>query len=336
MLKAWIHSIERAHWARENRRVTYPFEWGIEHLGGDPARDDPRQFLQNYSRQALEGSESFFATEAAEWYKLDGDLLRFPSAIESSFPENNTVHARWFPAERPEGRAVLLLPPWNAQPESHVSICRFLRRFGVSALRLSLPYHDQRQPAGYERADPMVSPNLGLTLQASRQAVLDARRAVRWLEQQGYTRIGILGTSIGSSVSYITLAHEPALRAGVFLHVSTYFADVVSRGMLTSHVWEGLASQVSAEELRQLWMPISPFPYVGRLRGREPAMLLVSARYDLTFPFDLSRLLWERMEELSIPHQLLILPCGHYTLANFPFSWWAGLRFIPFLRRVLA
>jgi len=40
MLKAWIHSIERAHWARENRRVTYPFEWGIEHLGGDPARDD--------------------------------------------------------------------------------------------------------------------------------------------------------------------------------------------------------------------------------------------------------------------------------------------------------
>jgi len=97
-----------------------------------------------------------------------------------------------------------------------------------------------------------------------------------------------------------------------------------------------LASQVSAEELRQLWMPISPFPYVGRLRGREPAMLLVSARYDLTFPFDLSRLLWERMEELSIPHQLLILPCGHYTLANFPFSWWAGLRFIPFLRRVLS
>lgn len=336
MLKAWIHSIERAHWARENRRVTHPFEWGIEHLGGDPQRDDPRQFLQHYSRQAMEGSESFFATEAAEWYRLDGSLLRFPSAIESSFPENNTVHARWFPAESPEGRAVVVLPPWNAQPESHVSICRFLRRFGVSALRLSLPYHDQRQPAGYERADPMVSPNLGLTLQASRQAVLDARRAVRWLEQQGYTRIGILGTSIGSSVSYITLAHEPALRAGVFLHVSTYFADVVSRGMVTSHVWEGLASQVSAEELRQFWMPISPFPYVGRLRGREPAMLLVSARYDLTFPFDLSRQLWERMEELSIPHQRLILPCGHYTLANFPFSWWAGLRFIPFLRRALS
>ena len=127
----------------------------------------------------MEGSERFFATEAAEWYRLDGDLLRFPSAIESSFPENNTVHARWFPAERPQGRAVVVLPPWNAQPESHVSICRFLRRFGVSALRLSLPYHDQRQPAGYERADPMVARNLERNDHGGRDQEALRRRGTR-------------------------------------------------------------------------------------------------------------------------------------------------------------
>ena len=35
-------------------------------------------------------------------------------------------------------------------------------------------------------------------LAASRQAVLDARRAVAWLADLGFERIGILGTSLGS------------------------------------------------------------------------------------------------------------------------------------------
>src|SRR6266550_8781820 len=72
--------------------------------------------------------------------------------------------------------------------------------------------------------------NIGLTLQATRQAITDTRRCLRWLEQQGYTRLGLVGTSIGSAVGSITIAHDPAVRAGAFLHVSTYFADAVRTG----------------------------------------------------------------------------------------------------------
>jgi len=230
---------------------------------------------------------------------------------------------------------VLVLPQWNADAASHVDICRLLARVGISALRLSLPYHDRRMPAGLERADYMVSPNLGLTLQASRQAVLDARRALRWLEQQGYTRLGILGTSIGSSVAFITLTHEPALQAGVFLHVSTYFGDVVRTGLSTAHVWERLAEAVSGDELRRYWAPISPFPYVPRLKGAGKKLLLVSGRYDLTFRPELTRQAWAALEEQGVPFERLLLPCGHYTLGRFPFNYWAGARFIPFLRRAL-
>ena len=98
--------------------------------------------------------------------------------------------------------------------------------------------------------------NIGLTIHANRQAILDARRCLTWLERQGYTRLGILGTSIGSSIGYITLVHDPRVRAGVFLHVSTYFADVVRVGMTTNHVWEGLKTKVSLDELRQFWAPL--------------------------------------------------------------------------------
>lgn len=344
MLGRVIEGLERSHWKRETRRRVGVFNWGIEHLGGDPHGGDPRAFLERYARESLEASDKFFATEPADWYRLENNVLTFPSAIESAFPENNLVWARWFPsaADSANGRgpqrrrAVVVLPHWNAQPHAHMSSCRVLSRFGISALRLSLPYHDERKPLELERADHMVSANIGLTLQASRQAVLDVRRALRWLEQQGYGSLGLLGTSIGSAIGFITLAHEPALSAGAFLHVSTYFADVVRTGLTTTHVWAGMEKQVSPEELRHFWSPISPFPYVSRLKEAGKRILLVSGRYDLSFRPELSRQLWEALERQGIPHERLLLPCGHYTLAKPPFSWWAGLRFVPFLLRALA
>ncbi len=343
MLGATIHSIERRLWQQETRRRTHPFAWGAEHLGGPTERDgDARAFVQRYAAEALAKSKDFYATGPAERYQLDGNLLTFPSALQSAYLENNLVYARVFPARgetangRRPRRAVVVLPQWNATPESHVNICRVLAFFGITAVRLSLPYHDERRPAGLERADYMVSPNVGLTLQASRQAVQDARRTVRWLTEQGYERLGILGTSIGSAVAFITLAHEPALRVGVFLHVSTYFADVVRMGMTTAHVWACLDGNVSAEEIRHYWAPISPYPYVPRLAGAGKKLLLVSGRYDLSFPFELTQQLWRSLDEHGIAHEKLVLPCGHYTLGRLPFSYWAGLRFVPFLRRALA
>jgi dienelactone hydrolase len=41
-------------------------------------------------------------------------------------------------------------------------------------------------------------------VQVCRQAVLDARRAIAWLAAQGYERIGILGTSLGSCSALLT------------------------------------------------------------------------------------------------------------------------------------
>src|SRR5436853_643486 len=112
----------------------------------------------------------------------------------------------------------------------HVSQGRRSRQFG-SALRLSLPYHDWRMPPELDRADYIVSANVARTVQICRQAVLDARRAIAWLASQGYDRIGILGTSLGSCLSLLTTAHEPLIRAQALNHISPHFADVVWRGL---------------------------------------------------------------------------------------------------------
>jgi hypothetical protein len=208
-------------------------------------------------------------------------------------------------------------------------LCKILSRLGIASLRISLPYHDARMPPELKRADYIVSSNIGRTLHANRQAVLDARRTVDWLVDQGHERVGILGTSLGSCLAMLTMAHDPRVGAGAFNHISPYFADVVWRGLSTRHVRSGLDGHLTLDELRDCWMPISPWPFIDRVRGRQ--VLLVYARYDLTFPVDLSRLLIAEFEQRGIPHDAAMLPCGHYTTGKAPFKFLDGYYLTRFL-----
>ena len=232
-LKRYIQRYEHQRWSTDKNRLVRPFAWGLEHIGGSGHEADPRKFLHEYARHSIEHSDEWYATTAADDYRLDAEnVLTFTSSIESSWPENNTVHAQFFPAKasaKKNRAAVVVLPNWNAKWEGQRGLCEWIQRVGISALRLSLPYHDRRMARGHERADQIVGPNIGLTLQANRQAVQDTRRCLSWLERQGFSRLGIMGTSIGSSVGYITLVHDERVQAGGFFHVSTHFADVVSR-----------------------------------------------------------------------------------------------------------
>jgi hypothetical protein len=330
------------HWERHLAsatpdRVVRPFEWGTEWLD-DAASTAPASEVDRLERWAASNvaqSERFFALEPCSTYQLRGDRLSFPSAVRTPHPDNNAVRARFFPSTTPKGRrrAVLVLPQWNAGAEAHVGLCRLINRFGISALRLTLPYHDERRPAELRRADYIVSSNIGRTAQVCRQAVLDARRAIAWLGLQGYESLGILGTSLGSCLSMLTAAHEPLIKAAALNHISPYFADVVWEGLSTEHVRTGLEGHIELEQLRRLWLPISPFPYLERVRNKR--ILLVYARYDLTFPVRLSKMLVDEFRRRNIAHDLHVLPCGHYSTGVTPFKWIDGLALCRFLNRSL-
>jgi len=336
MIARAFHRWERRLASSSTDRVPRPFDWGLEWLSAqDVAASDPRHALQGWGESTIARSDEFFAVTPATDYELRGDLLTFTSAIDTPHPANNLVRARYFPEASPKGRkrAVLVLPQWNSDAEGHVGLCRLLNRFGLSALRLSMPYHDQRMPPELTRADYIVSANVGRTAQVCRQAVLDARRAIAWLHSQGYSSIGILGTSLGSCLSMLTTAHEPLIKAAALNHISPYFADVVWDGLSTMHVRETLDGNVTLDELRRMWLPISPLPYLERVRGR--GILLVYALYDLTFPVNLSRDLVNAFRSHEIAHELLVLPCGHYSTGVTPFKWMDGLTLCRFLNRQL-
>ena len=336
MIARAFHRWERRLASAATNRVPRPFDWGVDWLADQAVPlGDPREALQQWGEETVARSDEFYAVEPATDYALDGDTLTFTSAIETPHPENNVVRARFFPDNSPRGRkrAVLVLPQWNSDAQGHVGLCRLLNRFGLSALRLSMPYHDARMPPELTRADYIVSANVGRTAQVCRQAVLDSRRAIAWLHAQGYSSIGILGTSLGSCLSMLTTAHEPLIKAAALNHISPYFADVVWHGLSTEHVRETLDGNLRLDELRRMWLPISPQPYLPRVRGR--AILLVYALYDLTFPVNLSRELVTAFRAHDVAHELLVLPCGHYSTGVTPFKWMDGLTLCRFLNRRL-
>jgi hypothetical protein len=331
---------EIAHTKKEDNRIVRPFAWGLEFISDHVNGDDPRALLREHTRHAMADSEAFYSLPPINDYELAGDRLTWTSAIQTPSPENNIVRARLFTPKKERKNkpraAVVVLPQWNAQPDSHVEACRIFNGLGMAALRLTLPYHEERRPAEIERAEYLVSSNVGRTIQSMRQAVLDTRAAVRWLKQQGYERIGILGTSIGSCTAFLAFTHDEDIDVGTFNHVSGYFADVVWEGISTQHVRQGIEPHLTLAELREFWNPVSPVPFIPRLLKMEQRpMRFIAARYDLTFPVEMSQRVIDEVKSLGIELDVVWLPCGHYTTAEMPWKAIDAWKIATFMRKHL-
>ncbi|MGC9197888.1 MAG: alpha/beta hydrolase family protein [Acidobacteriaceae bacterium] len=272
-------------------------------------------------------------------------FLRFTSQVSTPYPENDTVNARWYEASsesspkdskgRPLPRqAMIVMPQWNADAFSHNVLCELFNRFGISCLRLSKPYHDVRRPPELERSDYAVSANVGRTIAACRQAVVDIRSCVDWLESRGYEQFGVLGTSLGSAYGFIAAAVDPRLRVCAFNHASTQFGDVVWTGQSTRHIKAAFEhADLSQSQVREMFAGVSPMSFMeqfaasGRPRWEQDKprrTLVVYAPYDLTFVVKYSREVLQNFATHGVDYVAKVLPCGHYTTGEAPYKYLDG------------
>ena len=263
--------------------------------------------------------------------------LTFPSALVTPHPENNVVHARYFPARtsRQGGRsrrAVLVLAQWNSDAAGHVGLARMLARFGMSALRLSLPYHDWRMPSGaharrLHRQRERRAYAAGLPPGGARCATRD----LAGCGDQGYERIGILGTSLGSCLAMLTAAHEPLVRAQALNHISPHFADVVWRGLSTRHVREGLEGTCHARRrCGGCGRRSARGTYLDRIHAVPHAARVRTVRPDVPGG-PLTHAGRASSGSAGIAHELNVLPCGHYSTGTTPFKYLDGYVLTKFL-----
>ena len=298
----------------------------------------PQLFPTNVRPETL-AQDAEFKRKAVTGELAAAQFLRFTSPVTTPFPENDQVNARWYPASPKQEekfrrlgkprQAMVVMPQWNADAFSHNALCEIFNRFGISCLRLSKPYHDIRRPAELERSDYAVSSNIGRTISACQQAVVDIRCCLDWLETQKYEQFGVLGTSLGSCYAFIAAAHDPRLKICAFNHASTFFGDVVWTGQSTRHIRTAFEQAgLTQATLMECFRAISPMAYMDRFAGRSKRVLVVHAKYDLTFLEEFSLDVIKNFRHHGVDFVSRVLPCGHYTTGETPYkyldAWYLG------------
>jgi hypothetical protein len=285
---AWISSVEgRLSTAHDQIKWAGRAELGRCYLASD-CKTDNIVDMGRYADWQITRSTQFFDGPRVEFCFTNG-RLEFQSPMRSKSAQNDTVIGELHSA-RSRKRAVILLGHWNARRPQYGGLARSLARLGISCLQLSLPYHDERETPGVGYAREMASENLGLTIQAHRQAVIEARIAIGCLQELGFEKIGLIGSSLGSSIASIASAHDHRVGALSLVLMADDLTDVVWTSTATRHIRASLEVSFTREEVKRVWSVVSPNSYVKLLSAKRLPTQIFSGVYDQVFQPELTEL----------------------------------------------
>jgi pimeloyl-ACP methyl ester carboxylesterase len=240
-------------------------------------------------------------------FALSGDgRFQFASPVTTAAPQNNTVHGQLYTtgldwASRP---TVVLLHGWNAELCYHRMFPSLARRFGelrTNTATMELPYHMQRRPRSGPVTD-FITGDLQVMMEATLQAIADARALCRWLEAQGSREVGVWGFSLGAWLAGLMASVEPRLACAVLTTPIASIDRAITELPFCEPVRRSLRR--STIELRRLnlWEHAPCLP----IRN----MLLMESRHDLFAPVESVEQLWRAWGEPEIWR----LPHGHISV----------------------
>lgn len=213
----------------------------------------------------------------------------FPSAMTTSYPENNTVHVRaYFPAsEVGPVPVVILLHYWGATDQRlEERFAARLNRRRIGAVLVELPYHLNRTPRGTTSGQLAIQPDPEKLIDCMVQSVWDVRRTIDWLVQQPDVRadkIGIAGTSLGSLVSEAVTGVDTRISTSCFILGGADIANILWESSRVVSQRETMRRNGYTEaKLRELLAPIEPLNLLSQ--RTPPASMVVRARFDTVIP----------------------------------------------------
>ena len=137
---------------------------------------------------------------------FDVEVLRgsFPSAIETPFPINNTVHVDFYRRRGTNGAGptVLMIPGWRMENYFYFDWwCWRYAAWGLNSIIIDIPFHFARVPEGSFGGQYLLTPDTTWNLMVMKQCFTDTYRLVNWLQAQGACPIGTFGVSFGAFLS---------------------------------------------------------------------------------------------------------------------------------------
>ena len=274
-------------------------------------------------------SETFFKEPNDSGFAYQDGWVTFPSEIVTDIPENNNVTARVTESGL-QDHALVVFHHWNASKRNN-KIAKYFSKKGITVVEIAMPYHFERSRPDASYADYILSPNIGRTLESIKQAVSDGRKLIQWLKHEGYSDVSVFGMSLGSWVAGLIAAHDRNVkRASLFLTAGS-LADMVWTGRATVAIRQSLEPDISLENLRHAWRPISLDSYTDQLCRPDLKIHAVLAKRDTVVLPALSHTFLATLSAFGAKVTTQELNCGHYSLALPPHIIFAGLG----LKRIL-
>lgn len=210
----------------------------------------------------------------------------FASPVRTIFPRNDTV---WVEYRRPHGPgpfpAVVVLPVLAA-PNRFIAE-RFLNALsnrGIATAFVTMPHQfERRARPGIPSGQGFLARDPARLATHFRQAVLDVRRALSWLEGRpeiDRARLGVLGTSLGAIAAAAVISVDDRVREGVLLLGGADLPALLREGALTAPVVRDLG--LSDAEISKHFLNMDALSYREKNRGKRP--LLYNARWDRVVP----------------------------------------------------
>lgn len=224
--------------------------------------------------------------------------VRFPSPVETEHPENNTVYCEFYRPSKPgKYPAVIVLDILDGKQIVSRGEAVWLAQHDVAAMVLVMPYYGPRRPL--EGRLRMLSTDVSQSLENVRQAVLDCRRATAWLVAQpevDSSRIGVVGTSLGSFIGGIVAAAEPKISSACLLLGGGALVDSFYDHPQARLIVQGMGFfGIGKDYLNNLIGPADPITYAEQLKQKR--LLLIGASRDEVVPPVAMERLWKATGE---------------------------------------
>lgn len=237
--------------------------------------------------------------------------FQFTSPMDSPWHENRVVHGKLFRAGKAwkDKPSVVLLHGWNGELgywRQFPYLAWRLNRHGINAAMFELPYHAQRRPQAREAIRNFISHDLRCVIEATQQALADARALLGWLREQGSPSVGFWGVSLGAWLGGLLACHEPQGRFAALMTPVSRMDRAIRELEFCAPIRRSLGgASISLDRLNLLHhRPLVP-----------PAkVLLVQSRYDLFAPSGTVEELWRAWNQ---PH-IWRLRHGHISVLMSP------------------
>jgi dienelactone hydrolase len=308
LLKTLTRSIDRIKLILSSKKRSsirhQPYTRDYSHLTRQEYLEHPELF---YRKPPPVNQVRILRTEFVRGFKRS--YLTFQSPYQTPYLENNTVYGIYTTVDKP-GTAdwvLIVLHGWG-RPHFRIEkkMCLTLARHGISSLLLTMPYHQERAPAGSWSGEYMISGDVVRTAESFQQTIAEVQAIIPWLRQK-FHRVGIFGMSLGGIIAHLAMTVEP-FDAGITLLAGGNSAKIVWEGQMTQYVREDIErAGITLEQLELIWLATNPTNLAPRNRVKN--LLMINGQFDEIIPVSYTLELWEALGKPPIKWY----PCAHYS-----------------------